>query len=109
MADASVVAIVKTDLRISHSQLDTDISLNIDSCLLDLKLAGVNNRDVTDAIIKKAIILYCRANIGFSKDSEKFQMAYNRLKDALALSGDYNTEPEQEEQELEQEEGAGSE
>lgn len=82
---------VKTDLRISHNALDLDIQGTINSCLRDLSMAGVVNTDESDALITQAVKLYCRANIGFQKDSEKYQMAYDSLKNSLSLCGDYNT------------------
>lgn len=88
----SLLDVVKTDLRISHNALDLDIQVTIDSCLIDLKVSGVFNVDENDALIAQAVKLYCRANVGFQKDSEKYRMAYDSLKTSLSLCGDYNTE-----------------
>ena len=45
------------------------------------------------ALIKRAIILYCKANFGLdNKDSEKYNKSYDLLKQHLALSGDYKNE-----------------
>ena len=41
----------------------------------------------TEPLIKRAIILYCKANFGLdNKDSEKYQAAYNNLTERLSLS-----------------------
>lgn len=51
---------IKKSMRISHSQLDDDIQGNIDACLLDLKRVGIPNPDTTDALILKAVEMYCK-------------------------------------------------
>lgn len=83
---------IKTDLRISHNALDDDIQSNIDASLLDLGIAGVENRDVDDALIQKAVSLYCRWQYDYGGKAEQYEKAYINLKSALSLSGDYNVQ-----------------
>lgn len=65
----------------------------INACKSDLKLSGITNIDEDDSLIKRAIILYCKANFGLdNKDSEKYNKSYDLLKQHLALSGDYKNE-----------------
>lgn len=87
----AILDIVKKDLRIKHAQLDSDIQINIDACKLDLGLAGVSNVSEDDALIQMAIKMYCRAVLNMNDNSEKYQKAYDKLKDALSLSGDYGS------------------
>ena len=83
---------VKTDLRIAHSLLDDDIQSNIDACLLDLSIAGVENTDIDDALITKAVCLYCRWQYDYAGKGDRYEKAYVSLKAALSLSGDYNVQ-----------------
>ena len=83
---------VKVALRLSTTAFDTlEITPLISACKLDLKLAGVNVVDEADPLIVRAVTLYIKGNFGYSNDSEKFQKAYEMLKNSLALAGDYNT------------------
>lgn len=80
---------IKTSLRIKHSQLDDDVQSTIEACLIDLQLAGIQRIDTEDALIYRAVQLYCKATYG-SEFSEKYMESYNMLKISLALAGDYN-------------------
>ena len=82
---------VKLALRIKNTTLDTEITDLIEACKLDLSITGVKVIDETDALIQRAIIVYCKANFGLdNSDSEKYQKSYDLLKEHLALCIDYN-------------------
>ena len=82
---------VKVNLRIKSTAFDTsEIQPIIDACKADLKLSGVNKIEENDPLIKRAVVLYAKANFGYGEDSNKFMQAYTALKSSLALSGDYN-------------------
>ncbi len=82
---------VKMALRINSNKLDTEISDLIEACKIDLSISGVRRIELTDPIIQRAIILYCKANFGLdNKDSEKYQKSYDLLKSHLALCSDFN-------------------
>ena len=82
---------VKLSLRIKHFKLDDEINDLIEACKIDLSMAGVRKIDETDPIIVRAVIIYCKANFGLdNSDSEKYQKAYDLLKQSLSLCGDYN-------------------
>ena len=81
---------VKTALRITATRYDEEINGLIAACRLDLGLAGVGRIEEEDALIKRAIILYCKANFGYDNpDSEKLQRSYDLLKCSLSIAGDY--------------------
>jgi len=84
---------VKTTLRIDGDDLDTEIQELIDAAKADLKLSGVHNDKVvdTDPLIKRAIIVYCKAHFGYEdpKLTERFQQSYISLKHHLTLSAEY--------------------
>lgn len=88
---------IKNDLRISHNKLDKDINDNIESCILNLNMAGVyplKKEDKNyDELIKTAIKYYCRWVYDFNGKGEVYQKAFENLKMSLSLSGDYNVQP----------------
>lgn len=84
---------IKLSLRIKSTSLDTEISDLIEACKVDLSISGIKVINETDPLIQRAIIVYCKANFGLdNKDSEKYQLSYDMLKQSLALCSDYNTE-----------------
>lgn len=81
---------VKKVLRITHTMLDSEITSEIESCKKDLSIGGVTVTDETDALTARAIKLYCQAAHDFNGKGEKYSQAYEKLKIAMALTGDYN-------------------
>ncbi len=81
---------IKLSLRIRNStKFDEDIKDHIESAKLDLNLAGVYFEEY-DLLIIQAIKYYCRANFALdNKDSLKFTLAYESLKDKLSLCKEY--------------------
>jgi len=87
----TVLTEVKMALRIKSSTFDAaEITPLINACLIDLELAGIKKLDVTDDAIKRAIVLYCKANFGNIEDAERFDNNYQAFKKNLALSTLYN-------------------
>lgn len=80
---------IKTNMLITHDKLDSVIQNNIDACLIDLKRMGVVPKE-KDELITKAVELYCKWQLNFCGEGEKYEKAYYKLSDALALCGDYN-------------------
>ena len=86
---------VKTALRITTTAFDSDeLTPLINACLVDLELAGIKKLDITDDAIKRAIVLYCKANFGNVEDAERFDNNYQAFKKNLALSTLYNVAEE---------------
>ena len=83
---------VKRALRVNNIAFDGEIQDLIDAAKMDLRLAGVFFLDENaDALIKRAIITYCKANFGYDNpDAERFQESYVMLKQHLSLAGDYH-------------------
>ena len=81
-------------LRISTDALDDEIDQTMEAAMQDLKNAGVNEPWWEDRLVQQAVKLYCEAEFGYGDENEKFSRAYEYLKNALALSGDYNHNPE---------------
>ena len=89
--DALVVAARKW-LRISTTSQDEEISQVVDACLIDLSMGGVAVVSESDPVIQQAVQLYLKAQFGYDAKAQQFDMAYEHLKAALALCGDYNHE-----------------
>ena len=92
---------VKNALRVKTTAFDDEIKGIISACEADLRLVGVSVTEekppaegetpaAGDPLITRAIILYAKANFGYSDDSEKYRQAYDYLKCSLSLAGDYN-------------------
>lgn len=89
---------VKLALRVSHNKLNPEIQDLMDAARLDLIQAGVSFekvKDEQDALIRRAITVYCKANFGLDdKDTisskELYQKSYESIKQHLSMSGDYN-------------------
>lgn len=88
----ALIAPVKLWLRISSDKMDDELEQTIDACKLDLSNSGVKNLDSADPLIQQAVKLYCKAQFGYDDSAGKFAEAYEHLKAALSLSGDYNAE-----------------
>ena len=87
---------VKLALRISSSAFDPEIDGLIAAARADLKLSGVDpqkaDADDPDALIKRAIIIYCKAHFGLDNpEAERLQDAYDMLKAHLTLSREYTS------------------
>jgi hypothetical protein len=92
---------VKAALRVKTTAFDVEIEGLIAACKADLRLVGINVPEdllpadgeiptAGDPLLERAVILYAKANFGYSDDSEKYQNAYDLLKCSLSLAGDYN-------------------
>ena len=84
---------IKTALRISGNDLDGEILDLIEAAKADLILSGVHESKAedTDPLIKRAIIVYCKAHFGYDdpKITERFEQSYISLKQHLTLSIEY--------------------
>ncbi len=84
---------VKIALRINNTAFDGEITDLIAAAKSDLILSGIiaaKANDDTDPLIKRALIVYCKANFGWNNpDAEKLQQSYDMLKMHLTLSIEY--------------------
>lgn len=75
-------------LRISSESFDDEINDLISACKQDLKVSGIYGSE-KDPLYFQAIVLYVKAHFGTNDESEKFAEAYESLKIAMSLSGEY--------------------
>lgn len=90
MASQQTISKIKTDLRISHSALDGDISDQIGACIADLEACGIADPNESDMLILNAIKLWMRAN--YTDDTSKaaaYQERYDKMKACLMMATGY--------------------
>ena len=92
---SNLLSKIKTALRISHTALDEDIQADIDACLADLDMCGVEYVETSDALIFNAVKLYCKAS--YTDDPAKgaeYLRRYDALKASLMMAEGYAWEGE---------------
>ena len=83
---------IKDTLRVNGSDLDGEIQDLIDAAKADLSLSGVHPSKIidTDPLIKRAVIVYCKAHFGWDNpEADRFAQSYSMLKMHLTLSAEY--------------------
>lgn len=95
-ADTTLTEKMRAALRISSTsaKITEEIEDCIEACKADLKNDGVKRVDENDALIIRAITLYCKAEFGYQNNAEKFRKSYDTLKMRLSMSQEYNTVPD---------------
>ena len=81
---------VKSALRISNTAYDNEVQNLIDACKSDLETSGVAPsyflEDNYRALIKQAIITYCKAQFGYdNQDATRLNESYELLKQKLVI------------------------
>lgn len=79
---------VRKKMRISHSRMDDDIASNIEAARLDMGRVGIDP-EADDALVDKAVELYCKAQFDYLGKGEQFQGHYERLRDAMSMAAEY--------------------
>lgn len=82
---------VKLALRITTYAFDQEIADLIDAALRDLGIAGVTNDDITDPLIIRAVITYCKYNFGQPDDYERLKASYDEQKAQMSMATGYTT------------------
>lgn len=84
-----LLAPVRMALRVSTTAFDSEIESLIDAAKLDLGVAGVVLPESTDALVKTAVITYCRIHFGQPDDYDRLKRAYDEQKAQLATCTGY--------------------
>lgn len=84
---------VKSALRLTTNDFDAELELLIDAALLDLGIAGVDNREETDPLITLAVTTYCKIHFGFPEADEydRLSGSYDMQKAQLGMASGYTT------------------
>lgn len=81
---------IKRNLRTKTKEAEEEISDLAAAAVQDLAISGVIVTNEKDPLTKQAIRLYCKGHYGYDEDTEKFLKAYEKLKEAMSLSGEYH-------------------
>lgn len=80
---------VKLAMGITAEEYDAEIQSLIEAAILDLGIAGVVVPEQYDAMVKRAIITYCRMMFRSPSDFENLKWAYEQLKGQMAIASGY--------------------
>ena len=87
----SLLAKVKTALRIVTEDFDDELTDLINAALKDMNLAGVSETELTDVLIIRAVITYCKMNFGEPDQYERLKKSYDEQKAQLGMATGYTT------------------
>ena len=77
---------VKTALRIATDAFDDELTDLIEAAQIDLQIAGVVIPAELDAIVKRAIVTYCKMNFGIPDDYDRLKRSYDEQKAQLSTA-----------------------
>lgn len=80
---------VKVALRITTDAFDSELRDLIDAAELDLGIAGVIVPVNFDALVKKAIVTYCKMSFGLPEDYDRLKRSYDEQKAQLSTATGY--------------------
>lgn len=80
---------VRAALRISTTQLDSELTDLIKSAQADLGIAGVTVPSTLDEICTTAIITYCKMHFGLPEETEWLKRSYDEQKAQLVTATGY--------------------
>lgn len=83
---------IKLALRYRNNLFDEEIKMYIEACKNNLVLSGIDENKFTDTdmSILNAVICYCKWQLNFQNEGEKWEKVYKDLKVSLALDKRYN-------------------
>ena len=82
---------VKLALRYRSSAFDAELNIYINSCKADLILGGVNEEKITDTddSVISTVIAYCKWQLNFQEQGDRWDKIYKSLKTSLVLDSRY--------------------
>ena len=80
--------ICKKSLRVTTTAYDSELQSYIEAAMLDLSVAGVC-ADISDALVRKAVLTYVRKSFGSPKDYDKLKESYDEQKGTLMNATGY--------------------
>lgn len=91
MIRGDTLALLNDVCKALRTNNQDEVSDLIEAAKADLKLSGVHQGKIIDddPLIKRAIIVYCKANYGYDEQGDRFQKSYDMLKMHLTLSKEY--------------------
>jgi hypothetical protein len=87
-----ILAAVKLSLRITTTAFDSELTDLINAALLDMGIAGITKitvEETTDALIRRAVVTYCRLHFGQPDDYDRLKASYDEQKAQLSMATGY--------------------
>lgn len=82
---------VKLALRVTTNAFDSELTDLINAAVLDLKVAGVTNDDTTNALVRRAVVTYCRLHFGEPDDFDRLKKSYDEQKAQMSMATGFTT------------------
>ena len=79
---------IKTALRLTTNAYDAELMGLQQAAVMDLQIAGVLTNSM-DALIRRAVITYCRMNFGSPEDYDRLKRSYDEQKAQLMMATGY--------------------
>lgn len=79
---------IRKAMRIVTQEYDAELEALAEAAKLDLQIAGVVTQSM-DALIKRAIITYCRMNFGEPENYDQLKRSYDEQKAQLSMASGY--------------------
>ena len=88
-----MLELIKKALRITHNQLDEVLNNDIAAALEDMKRLGLNEYTTAteDPLVIKCVELFVKWQEDFGGEGERFQAAYEKMRDGLSMSEGFYT------------------
>lgn len=86
-----ILSAVKMALRMMTDAFDDELTDLIQAALIDMRLAGITNSDTADALVRRAVITYCRMNFGQPDDYDRLKQSYDEQKRQMGMATGYTT------------------
>lgn len=88
---SNLLEAVKLALRIKTMSFNDQLSDLIDAAIIDLKIAGVTPEveEGVAAIVKQAVVTYCRMHFGEPDEYDRLKMSYDEQKAQLQTATGY--------------------
>ena len=82
---------VKLALRVTTNAFDSELTDLIQAAVLDQKVAGVTNDDTTNALVRRAVVTYCRMHFGEPDDYDRLKKSYDEQKAQMGMATGFTT------------------
>ena len=84
-----MLELVRKALRLTTTSFDDELQLEINAALLDLGVAGVVVPEEQDALVKLAVITYCKMRFGEPDEYDRLKASYDEQKAQLVTCSGY--------------------
>lgn len=84
-----MLELVRKALRLTTTSFDDELQLEINAALLDLGVAGVVVPEEHDALVKLAVITYCKMRFGEPDEYDRLKASYDEQKAQLVTCTGY--------------------